>query len=176
MPRGRPRKTTNTTEMMVNGLDRNPESFIPHDTLKEVVPEPTAKVTTAQKSLARKLTPNRAIPVKRVAPITEAMQKERTYGWEYVEGIFENRFSIGESLSFWKNPFPGDPYAEWTIPCNVTVAVPRWVAKHLNERKYVQFKYRDQSNSRILQSDDFVETFEPDAIQHRTTFINTNAY
>lgn len=162
--------------MLVAGATRHSEESAQPVVAKEIIPEPTAKITVANKSNAKRLEAVRSIPVRRKSPITEQMQKERARGWEYVEGIFENRFSIGETLSFWINPFPGDPYSEWTVPCNTTLSVPRWLAKHLNERRFVQFKYKDSSNVRILQSNDFVETFEPDAIQHRTTFINTNAY
>lgn len=174
MPRGVRKNRENVTDMMVNSMQFKGE--IDKSGLKEDVPEPTAQIMSSQKSSAKRIFPNRSIPVRRKSPVSEQSQKEKEHGWVYVEGVYENRFSPGETITLWINPFPGDAYAEWTIPCNIPIQIPRWLAKHLNERKYVEFKYKDSSGKKILQSDDFMETFEPDSVKHRMSFIATNQY
>lgn len=140
--------------------------------------DPSVQITRAEKKNVLKLTYGHSFKVPCKRQISEQEKRERDYMWEYVEGIFENRALFGETLSFWMNPYPGDPYAEWTVPCNIPVSVPRWVAHHLNTRKYVTFKSRDKNvamseanNPNVISAN-----FEPSEVIQRTTFMPLRAY
>ena len=162
-------------ESMVNAIEKQTQN-IDKSTMSQAECVPQTQVTKSFSQNVKKIVADKKITLKCNVKITEQMKKERDYGWEYVEGIFENRFAIGETLTFWSNPFPGDPYAEWSVPSNVAVAVPRWLANHLNTRKYIEFKYRPRENAATLTSNDFLEVFAPNTVHNRTTFMKMGEY
>lgn len=137
--------------------------------------DPTVEVTKKQKKQYLRIEPRRCVQCPVGKPLTEDKQKEKDDGWEYVEGIFENRAIIGETMVFWHNGFPGDKYMEWVVPCNTAISVPRFIAKHLNQRNHVVFKYAEKPQNR-WQKDEFIEDFIPDYVERRTTFMPLGMY
>ncbi len=71
-----------------------------------------------------------AVRIPTGAKPVEEMEKQRAYLWEYVVGVFESQF-VGQVLDFFKDALPGDDFCRWRIPVNRTVAIPRFLAKHL---------------------------------------------
>ena len=137
--------------------------------------DPTAQLSRKEKENILRLEPTRSIKVTCKTPLREERRRERDYMWEYVTGVFENRFSIGEAITVWNNPFPGDPCSEWIIPANKTISIPRWLARHLNTRSYVEFKFRERPIAKGMENQ-FMEVFEADKINHRTTFMQVDLY
>ena len=136
---------------------------------------PLAQVTNAQKRNVDYLKPRRSIKVKTTVPLTGERLRERGDAWEYVDGVFENRVIAGESVTLWMNPFPGDDYAEWCIPCNKPIALPKWLARHLSSRSYITFKYAEKP-ANAQQINDFTHAFVPDYLTPRMTFSTLNSY
>ncbi len=163
-------------DSLINSRVTENEAYIEEDASLIKESAPSEYVSRMQnKSNARKIVPNYTIKVPRKSPIPEGLRAERDHGWEYVDGIFENRFAPGEPITFCKNPFPGDGYSEWTIPANIPISIPRWLAKHLNDRKWKQFGFKDRESSRLIPGD-VMQNFDVTGIQHRTSFMRVSEY
>ena len=104
------------------------------------------------------------------------LEKQRARDWEYVKGIYENIDCIGEAVEFWYVLYPGDPDCLWSIPSNVPVFVPRFIAKHLEDvQKYHRFDYKNK-NSAALQHGEFEDTFESVETVYRGKFRPIEAF
>ncbi len=119
-------------------------------------------------------------PSRRLSPplgkLPDKQKKEHVRAWEYVKGMYENFAVPGEAITFSLCLYAGDADFLWTIPCNVPVAVPRHVAKHLEEtQKYHDFAYRD-SPLESLKIDNFTNTFQVSAVKYRGKFRPIGAF
>ena len=146
------------------------------ETVKAEETAPQTELTRAEraKSNARHLT-----PVKKFKPIGKLdpkWQKEHDYDWEYVEGVFENILSPGETTRFWFCKYPGDPDCYWEIPCNIPVSIPRMIAKHLETiDSYHKFTFVERPPME-WRSDDFTSTFQPLSKEFRSRFRPIGAF
>lgn len=108
--------------------------------------------------------------------LPEKQKAEHKRAWEYVKGIYENFHIPGEAITFPLCLYPGDADYLWVIPANIPVAVPRLVAKHLEEtQKYHQFAYREKPTD-ILQTDSFTHSFSVSGVQYRGKFRPIGAF
>lgn len=119
-------------------------------------------------------------PKRRLSPplgsLPTKQKDEHKRAWEYVKGIYENFAIPGEAITFSLCLFPGDPDFLWEIPANVPVAVPRMVAKHLEEtQKYHQFAYQElPSNAQTV--DNFTHSFKVSGVSYRGKFRPIGAF
>jgi hypothetical protein len=137
--------------------------------------EPSFEMSRKEKKNARRLEPIFALKVKTVRMPKDEELRYRNYMWEYIEGVAENRIVIGETIKFWRNPFPGDDYSYWEVPVGVAISVPRWLAKHLAERQWVQFDYKEK-DAKEWKPRQMAEEFVPAQKIARTTFMATGSY
>ena len=108
--------------------------------------------------------------------LPEKLKKEHKRAWEYVRGMYENFASVGEAITFSLCMYPGDADHLWEIPANVPVAVPRFVAKHLEEvQKYHQFNYVE-APTYALGKDNFTHRFKVSGVQYRGKFRPIGAF
>lgn len=119
-------------------------------------------------------------PARRLSPpmgkLPETQKGEHKRAWEYVKGIYENYQVPGEAITFSLCLYPGDADYLWIIPANIPVAIPRLVAKHLEEtQKYHQFSYTEKANE-VLQTDSFTHTFHVCGVQYRGKFRPIGAF
>lgn len=100
--------------------------------VKETAPDPTLEETknTLKKQGVLYIEPKTRIPT-RGQRFPEYDSKLR-YLMEYVTGVFESQH-VGTKLNFFLAEIPGEPYCEWEIPVNKQIAVPRFVAQHLQK-------------------------------------------
>lgn len=104
-------------------------------------------------------------------------EKQREYLWEYVVGVFESQL-VGQVFKFYKDGLPGDDYCEWNIPVNRTVAIPRFLAKHLAEQlSWKEMKPLGRGNNmEPLYEDEMMAPFTKFETKRRGTFHPINAY
>ncbi len=119
-------------------------------------------------------------PKRRLSPplgtLPNKIKEEHKRGWEYVKGIYENYQVPGEEINFSLCLYPGDADYLWSIPSNVPVAIPRMVAKHLEEvQQYHLFDHRKKSPD-LLRSDSFTHSFEVTGIKYRGKFRPIGAF
>jgi hypothetical protein len=119
-------------------------------------------------------------PRRRLSPpigkVPDKQKKEHERAWEYVIGMYQNIAVDGEPLRFSLCLYPGDADYEWEIPANVPVAVPRMVAKHLEEaQKYHNFAYLENASTH-LQKDGFTHSFGVSGVNYRGKFRAIGAF
>lgn len=168
-------------ESMVNPLGKSTlvknEGYIEEKDLRleETAPSEYVSRSSAVKNDVRVIKPYNAVSVPRKTPIPESIKKERARGWEYVEGIAENRYSQDLSITFAMNPYPGDAYATWTIPVGIPISIPRWLAIHLNTRLESEYGFKPRKDVE-LQVGDVMENFDIVKSTRRTSFMKVADY
>ena len=144
-------------------------------------PEETIQETAGMsaKEMAKTLGCRYIEPTRKLSAfgtLPDKMKKERDRDWEYVQGMYENIESPGETLEFWLCLYPGDPDCMWSIPSNIPVYVPRMVAKHLESiQKYHKFGYVEKPQG-ILSPEEFTHEFKPVQTVWRGKFRAMNAF
>lgn len=105
------------------------------------------------------------------------MEKQREYLTEYVEGIFES-IHIHGNLEFYLTGLPGDPYCKWSIPPNKPIAVPRFVAKHLETNLcWREMQPLGRNNEpKEYHDDEMMTPFTKFEYKKRGTFHPINSY
>ncbi|MGE5685183.1 MAG: hypothetical protein ACM3ZS_08585 [Nitrososphaerota archaeon] len=155
------------------------------DKINEMAPQPTEKelrLTAKQKASEEGvpfIEPQRVF--KAFTAVPEKFKKAHAYSWEYVKGIYENYVINGEPLKFrYNGEIPGEDDAEWVIPCNKPVYVPRFIAKHLEEcQKYHSFSQVDgNSDPRAVASHEVesMRWFAPTGTHFRGRFRAIGAF
>jgi hypothetical protein len=104
-------------------------------------------------------------------------EKQREHLWEYVVGVFESQL-VGSTLELFLTGLPSDDYCRWRIPVNRTIAIPRFLAKHLSEKlSWKEMKPLGRGNNmEPLYEDEVMKPFTQFETKRRGTFHPINAY
>src|SRR5579872_3866462 len=98
--------------------------------------DPQTKMSNREmnKSDAIYLKPTRSFACR--AKFNEDFRKDYEYDRQYVKFIAENNEVIGETIPLWTKKYAGQPYEEWSVPCNKVVCGPRYLAERIANCKY----------------------------------------
>lgn len=108
--------------------------------------------------------------------LPEKLKRQHKHDWEYVKGIYENFAIPGEAITFSLCLYPGDADYLWEVPANIPVAVPRLVAKHLEEvQRHHQFGHREKPSA-LLSPDNFMHEFQVTGTTYRGKFRPIGAF
>ena len=140
----------------------------------EQIPQEMSLKERAKLEGARYVEPKRLSPP--LGKLPESLKKEHNHAWEYVKGIYENYVVTGEPLTFSYSVYPGDADYMWTVPANVPVYVPRFIAKHLEEcQAYHTFNYVEK-NSSDWKTNDQTHQFKVTGTTYRGKFRPIGAF
>ena len=119
-------------------------------------------------------------PKRRLSPhlgtLPDKQKKDHAHDWEYVKGMYENYVVNGEPLTFGLCVYAGDADYLWEVAANVTIYVPRMVAKHLEEvQKYHTFTYLEAPINN-LRADEFTHQFSVSGTHYRGKFRPIGAF
>ena len=139
--------------------------------------EKTSRITEFKKKFpdATYLEPKTRIPTSGTRH--PEWEKQRDYLHEYVVGVFESQMIVGK-IEFWLTGLPGDDYCLWSIPCNKTVGIPRFVGKHLSTNlSWKEMKPLGRGNEpQSFYEDEMMNPFGNFETKRRGTFHPVNAY
>jgi hypothetical protein len=145
---------------------------------EQVDVELTAKISTKDKREDGILYLEPAIRIPTGGNKHPEMEKQRSYLYEWVKGVYENKLIGGEGIEFFLTGLPGDDYCLWKIPANRPVALPRYVAQHLS--KGLQWKepkpLAATQEPRAYHDYEIMRPFEDVVVKKRGTFSPLNAY